>query len=273
MRNKILSILVIMVLVMCLTMQIVNATSLTVTMKPSSSSVKEAAEFTVKVSVSNLDVGDNGINSLTGTLKYDEEVFEKIDESSVEGLNKWSASFDEESGKVELKKNTFVKTSQDVFQIVFKAKSGVVGKSGSISFSDVKASNSEENISASDISVSISIVENDGTSTSENTSANNTENKTVSIVAGTNSNNTNTNNTSSNNTTNNVTNNTSNNNTSNNNTSNNVTNNSSNYTNTTSKEDMPKTGVSDTLFTLMLVMIAVSLVFYIKFEKINKEFK
>lgn len=253
-----------MLLTLCLISQIVSAASLTVTMKPSSSSVKEATEFTVKVSVSNLDVGDNGINSLTGYLKYDDQIFESIDEASVEGLNKWKATYDEATGKIELTKSTFVKTSQEVFQIVFKTKTGTSGKSGSIEFSDINASNSEEKISASDISVSISVTEKGDDNTSDNSITNT---KTISIGG-------NTENNTANNTSNKVSNNTSNNVTTNNatnNTSNNATNNTSNYTNTTSEDNMPKTGVSDTLVSLMLGFIVVALVFYIKIEKINKD--
>ena len=302
MKNKFISIMIIMFLIVCLVAQIVNAASLTVTMKPSSSSVKEATEFTVKVSVSNLDVGNNGINALSGYLKYDDDIFEDIDESNIEGLNKWSANFDESTGKIDLKKNTFVKTTQDVFQIVVKTKSGVSGKNGAISFSDITASNSEEDISASDISVSITVIENSGTSTSddENSSTSNSSNATVSIIANSSSNESandssnssiknitsNSSNSSSNsNTDNNIIsssiNNSSANNSSINNTSGNngtsaiintdSSNSSSNYTNTTSDDDMPKTGVSDTLVSLMLVMVVVALVFYIKIEKINKE--
>lgn len=292
MRNKIISIILIMVLSIFLMVQIVNAASLTVTMKPSNSTVPEATEFTVKVSVSNLDVGDNGINSLTGKLTYDSDIFETISESNIEGLNKWSAEYDEATGTIKLTKNTFVKTSQEVFQIVFKTKSDVADKSGAITFSDIVALNSEEEISATDISLSISVSEGSSSDSSSdssnktsnktsNSSSNDTSNNTVSIVADSSSNNTssdNTSNSSSNNTSKNTSNNTNSSNTSSNNTNstysanNNGVSNSS-YTNTTSEDDMPKTGVSDTLVSLMLVGIVVALVFYIKIEKINKDIK
>ena len=290
MRNKILSMLLIISLMLCLIAKVVEAVSLTVTMKPSSSSVKASTEFSVKVSVSNLDVGSNGINSLTGYLKYDDKVFEEIDESSIEGLNKWSASFDEATGKVELKKNTFVKSTQDVFQIVLKTKSSATGKTGAISFTDITASNSEEDIPASDVSVSISVSEygdsSDENSNSTNESSNSasdssnsvnetsdstneSKNNTISIISNTNSNSNTSNNSSSNNTSNNS----SYNNTPVNSAVGNSSNGSSNYTNTTSEDDMPKTGVSDTILSLMLILIVIALVFYIKIEKINKDIK
>jgi len=282
MKNKIISIILIMVLSIFLMVQIVNAASLTVTMKPSNSTVPEATEFTVKVSVSNLDVGDNGINSLSGKLTYDSDIFESISESNIEGLNKWSAEYDEATGTIKLTKNTFVKTSQEVFQMVFKTKSDVADKSGAISFSDIVALNSEEEISATDISVSISVSEGSSSDSSNdssnktsnktsNSSSNDSSNNTVSIVANSSSNNTSNN--SSNSSSNNTSNNTSSSNTNSTYSSNNNVVSNSTYTNTTSEDDMPKTGVSDTLVSLMLVGIVVALVFYIKIEKINKDFK
>lgn len=274
MKNKIISIIVIMMLSIWLMVQIVNASSLTVTMKQSSSSVQEATEFTVKVSVSNLDVGDNGINSLSGKLTYDSDVFETISESSIEGLNKWNAEFDDATGVIKLTKNTFVKTSQEVFQIVFKTKSGVSGKSGAISFADIVALNSEEEISASPVSVSISVTENDGSSSGSTSSSNNTTSNTISIVQNTSSNDTSNNSSNtSNNSTNNVSNNTANSTYNNTDNSNSSSSSNSSYVNTTSDDDMPRTGVSDTLVSLILVGIVVALVFYIKIEKINKDFK
>ena len=48
----------------------------------------------------------------------------------------------------------------------------------------------------------------------------------------------------------------------------------STYVNTSNavvEEDIPYTGVEDTIMYVIIVALAISLVFYIKFEKINKE--
>lgn len=248
-----------MILFVIFTMTIsASALSFTATMTPSATTVAESTEFTVTVKVSNLDVGTNGINSLKGYLKYDTEVFDTISESSIEGLNSWTAKYDATTGKIELTKNTFVTSTQEVFQIAFKTKSGVSGKSGTISYSNIVASNSESDISATDISTSITV----GTGTS---SENKVENNTAvaPIIATTNTN---------------TANNTTNTNVVANNTTNNTINNPinsqvSSYTNTTSENDMPKTGVDDTLLALVFVAIAVAMVFYIKIEKLNKDMK
>ena len=43
--------------------------------------------------------------------------------------------------------------------------------------------------------------------------------------------------------------------------------------NSTSKENIPYTGTEDTVIYVMAVVVALSIIFYIKFQKINKELK
>ena len=274
MKNKILSVILMTTLIVLTLTVSASALSFTATMTPSATTVPESTEFTITVKVSNLDVGTNGINGLTGYLKYDTDVFETISESSIEGLNSWTPKFDETTGKISLTKSNFVTSTQEVFQITLKTKDGVSGKSGNVSFANISASNSETSITATDISTSITV----GTSSNNNDTSNSTSNITV-ISANTSANNTSNNNTlnsvntiSANTASNNIVNNTTNNVTSN--TSNNTISSYVNtMTNTTSNEDMPKTGVNDTILKLMFAVIAIAIVFYIKIEKLNKDMK
>ncbi len=261
MKNKLLSIVIVMLLMISMVAMNAYAVSFTATMTPSATTVKEATEFTITVKVSNLDVGANGINSLEGYLKYDTDVFENISESSIEGLNSWVAKFDETTGKISLTKNTFVTSTQEVFQVAFKTKSGVSGKSGNILYSDIIASNSETTISATDISTSITIgnaSEGNTSNTISNISA--IQTNTVSINAITS-------------TGNNVTTNTANTTNTTNNTNQAVSSYVNTMTNTNAGTEMPNTGVDDTILKLIFVVIAVALVFYIKIERLNKDLK
>lgn len=271
MKKKFLKIAIIMVLLVFVYSSIVNALSFTATMTPSKTTVPESTEFTVSVKVSNLDVGANGINTLSGYLKYDEGTFEKIGDTSIEALSGWSVSFDPDNdNKVLLTKTSFVKTEESVFQVTFKTKSAPSG-SGKIEFTNIVASNSASDINASDISITINIGEEsteDGNSVNANVSTNsntntNKANTTISLSTNKNNNNTNTNtnkNTNVNANTNKSTN------------TNGVSGAYNNSTNTT-EEDIPYTGVEDTIMLLIGAILIVALVFYIKFERINKEMK
>ena len=248
MKKKFLKISIVVMMLVLVCSTIVNALSFTATMTPSSTTVAESTEFTIAIKVSNLDVGSNGINSLSGYLKYDTTVFEVISDSSIEGLNSWSPSFNSENGKITLTKTTFVKAEESVFQVTFKTKSGVSGKSGTISYTNIVASNSAEEISAADISTTITV----GTATSNEPANNTPVNNTVVPIVVTN----NTVNKPANNTTNNTV---------------NKLSNVANVANSISSEDIPYTGTEDTVMYVMVVVLALSLIFYIKFQRINKE--
>lgn len=267
MKNKILSIVLIILVAIFAMSTAVNALSFTATMSTESTTVPESTEFTIKIKVSNLDVGANGINSLSGYLKYDTDVFETISESSIDGLNSWNKKYDNTTGKIDLTKIQFVTSTQEVVSITFKTKAGVTGKKGNISFSEIVASNSAEDIEATNISTTITV----GTPGSTDTNTTNTTNTSNSVLlVGNTSNRVTIANNTVNNTTNNAVNNTANNRV--------VANNSvSSYvntmTNTSSQTDMPYTGVNDTIVFLMLVLVAIAIVFYIKIEKLNKDIR
>ena len=267
--KKFFKITIITILLVFVYATIANALSFTATMTPSSTTVPESTEFTVSVKVSNLDVGANGINSLSGYLKYDTAIFEEITELSIEGMNAWSPTYNAANqGKLTLIKSSFVKTEEAVFQVTFKTKSNISGKSGKIQFTNIVASNSASDITASDIAITINIGEAsdvDGNSvqanvsTNTNTNTNKATGNTSITVKNPNTNKTTNTNTNTNKNTSKNTNKAS----------------GSTYVNSsnTSKEDIPYTGTEDTVMFLMGAVIAVAIVFYIKFERINKEMK
>lgn len=262
MRKKFLKITIVAVLIIAMLNGIVNAFSFTATMTPSSTNVDPSAEFTIEVKVSNLDVGEKGINTLEAVLDYDTDVFEEIIDSSIDGINTWKSSYNAETKKILMHTEEFVKAEEQVFQITFKAKSDVEdGTVGEIKLTNIVASNSESDITASDVSTSITIG-NANTNTTGNNSANNSNSNTTG-----NSNRntviTPTVNSTRNNTVNNSVNNT------------NVNTYVPSYVNSSNSvnEEMPYTGIEDTLIYFIGAAIILSIVFYIKFEKVNKEMK
>lgn len=255
MKSKVLKIIIVFAMLIFVYATIVDALSFTAKMTASSITVAEATEFTIEIKVSNLDVGTNGINSLSGYLEYDDKVFEKINETNIEGLNSWGlGAFTSGTGKITMTKSTFAKSEEAVLQITFKTKSEVSGSSGVISFKGISASNSESDISASDISTSITV----GTVSTNTTNTTNTNSALISANTSSNTNNTNTN-----------TNNTN----TNTNTNSNAVSQYVNNTNTSSSNDIPYTGAEDTLIKAIFVLLVVAFTFYIKFERVNKEMK
>ena len=322
MGKKFLKIAIITVLLACVCATIANAYSFTATMTPSSTTVAESKEFSVQVKVSNLDVGTNGINSLSGYFKYDNSVFETITESSIDGLNSWGVTFNADNGKITLTKTTFVKQEEAVFQVTLKTKEKTAGKEANISFGTIVASNSEREISTGDISTTISVVSesaittdpiysggnvtdpiivssNDVTTnpstndTTTNPSTNsiiitpgsttgNTTGNTITITPTPGSTTGNTTGGTTGNTANNISGNTTINGVAINGVTNGTVNGTNNnvisqYVNRTSNtptnSDIPYAGVEDTIVYILAILVVVAAIFYIKFEKINKEMK
>lgn len=246
MKKKFLKIVIIMIMLVITYSTIVNALSFTATMETNSTTVPEATEFTVTVKVSNLDAGPNGINGLSGYIKYNKDVFETINESSVEGINGWNAQYASDSQKITLTKTTFVKTEESVFNVTFKTKTAITGKEGLIQFNNIIGTNSDTDISTSDISTTIVV------GTASGNTANKTGNTRTNVIPVINT----ANNTAANNTANKV-------------------NNSISFVNqtNTTDDDIPYTGVEDSLPFLMIGIVLLAIVFYIKIERINKELK
>ena len=261
MKKKVLKIIIVAIMLMLTYSTIVSALSFTATMVPSSTTVAESKEFMITIKVSNLDVGQNGINALSGYLEYDKNIFEVISDTNIEGYGNWNPTYNASNGKITLTTTSFVKAEESVFQVVFKTKTGVTGKKGTISFKNIIATNSEQDILAQDVSTIITI----GNETANTTNTTNTtNNQSIVPIIQTN---TTKNNTS---TKNNVVNKSA------NTTVKNKVNNTSVYvnkTNNVSSGDIPYTGTEDTVMYIMIVIVALSIIFYIKYQKINKDLK
>lgn len=261
MKKKCLIITLVMILVVCSLVSVVNASSLSVSMTPSSTAVKEATEFTVTIKISNIDAGQNGINSITSYLKYDTSVFETISESSMDDLNSWQHEFNSDTGKLIIFKTSFVKTEEEIFQITFKTKSGVTGKTGQISLSNILASNSESPISAPDIATTITVgdVPLANTNTNQNKTNTNTNVANPALTLNVNANKNKTNNTNIANVPVNGTVN-----------SNKIGNNTNvPVNNGTSNNNIPYTGTEDVAMRAIFVVLVIAAISYFKYESMK----
>lgn len=274
MRKKLYVIAIIIAILVSTLMVTVQAADLSckTTMKTLSEKVEKGKEVTVTISVSEINAGKKGINSIKGTLEYDDKVFEEITADSIEGSNEWNATYSKDSGKVTLLKTSFVKEDEEVCQINLKVKAKATATKGTIEFKDIVASNSESEVSSEDISLDVEIDSAD----EENESKNENKNNTIAITTNKNinKNNTNTNKESNTNTNTNKNSNTNantnvnNSNKISNNT--NKTNNNANVTNQTT-EEMPDTGIDDTIVKAIILVVLVGAVGYMKMKSLEQK--
>lgn len=258
MKRKIEVILIVFILIFSLFVINAKAAELTftTTMTPSSTTVSEGTEVVVTVSVSNLNVGDSGINAFTAYLSYDSDVFETLTDSSVEGLNSWSSTYTASSGQILLTKNSFVNTDEEIMQITLKVRDGVeVDTEGTVSLTGIVVSNSESEVSGDTVSTTITV----GTGTSSD-NTNNTNTTGNPIIINPTTNNTNTANEENTANTN-----------ANTNTENSSSYNVSNLNTNSSNDDIPYTGpVGDAFIKIILGVVLIALVIYIKIRKMDE---
>ena len=85
MKKKILVNLLLVIMLGVMLASTVNAAtnSFKAELSASSTSLKPGDEITLTLKVSDIKMGDDGINALEGTIKYDTNLFEAITQSSI----------------------------------------------------------------------------------------------------------------------------------------------------------------------------------------------
>lgn len=285
MKKKLYVIAISIALIMSLLVVNVNAADpkFSTSMKASSTNVEKDKEFTITVKVSNLNVGNKGINRLTGYLTFDDKVFEDISEDSIEGLNDCKVTYSADKGKLEITNAKYINKDSEICEITFKTKSNTTASKGTIELKDIVASDSESEFPSDPVSLEIGIGSKSG---SNNNSSNNTN--TIRISGGNNTNRNNTTNNTNRNTENedsgstqiiantnrNANTNANNTNIANTNRNNNVNTNNSNTNidaNQTNEEEMPDTGIDDTIVKAILLVGLVGVLGYIKLKSLDKK--
>lgn len=141
----------------------VQGLSFTVKITPSSANVQKGESVTLVLSVSNLDVGSNGLNTLLLSMEYDKNVFNTVTKDDIKALNGWdSPEFNPDNGKILTAKGSFVNTESDVIEIKLTAKTTATVGSTTVTFKNIEASNSETDINAANTSYILNITEKSG---------------------------------------------------------------------------------------------------------------
>ena len=87
----------------------------------SKSKLKAGDTVTVTVNLGNVDAG-NGIDTITGELSYDTNVFETLSTSNFIASNDWTPTYAASTNMITVLKNTKVKSSETVLTISLKVK-------------------------------------------------------------------------------------------------------------------------------------------------------
>ena len=150
----------------------------------STATLKPGEEVTVTVSVSDINMGTNGINTLEGKIKYDTNIFEEVKSSSRQSLNNWTTTYNDESSTLNGKflavnLSNGVKENTQIFSVKFKVKSDISETTETqIDFENITSNDGTDLINVGTKSVKLTInVENTGVGTqTPSTNENNTNN-------------------------------------------------------------------------------------------------
>ena len=96
----------------------------------SKTTLKPGEEVTLTIEISNINMGTNGVNTLEGQIIYDDNVFEEIKSSSIQNLNNWTTTYNDENSLLNgkfLSVNLSSGTTQNakIFSVKFKAKANI----------------------------------------------------------------------------------------------------------------------------------------------------
>ncbi|MBP3255341.1 MAG: hypothetical protein J6M60_02480 [Clostridia bacterium] len=91
---------------------------------------KENDEIKIDLNISNISVGNDGMNTIEGVLEYDEDLFDTVSTSSFSGKNGWTFTFnDTTTGKkgkfVGMILSNGIKEEQEIGTITLKVRDSV----------------------------------------------------------------------------------------------------------------------------------------------------
>ena len=93
--KKILVIILIAVLLTSIANIVKAANTFKATLTANTTTLKAGEEVTVTLGVSDINMGENGINTIEGKITYDKDIFETITSSSITNLNNWSVTYND----------------------------------------------------------------------------------------------------------------------------------------------------------------------------------
>ena len=127
-------------------------TTFTAKLESNKLTVKAGEEVEIVLKLEDFTENEKGTNVLLGTLEYDRNIFEKIEDEDIEILQYWnSPMYNSENGKLILEANEFINTPHNVLKIKFKVKDNIEeNTSTEIRVKEISGSDSQVDILTDD---------------------------------------------------------------------------------------------------------------------------
>lgn len=163
MRKKLGIVLIIgLILIYAMTSNVLGY-SFTTTLTPDNTSVSKGGTVVVTIKLSGIDAG-KGLFNFSAVLNYDTEVFEEVTSSDIVAVadGGWTCTYSADTKKILLENTNWVTTDQDIATITLRVKSDTTASSATVGLTEVKAANESEEISGTELSTSIQIINGSG---------------------------------------------------------------------------------------------------------------
>lgn len=142
--KKLVAQIIIVILILGALGNTVQATSFNLGVTPDKESIAPGEELEITLDISNINLGDEGINTIEGMLEYNPNVFEKLENSNFASLNGWAFTLNSEessqNGKfLGILLGEGIKTNQTVAKIKLKAKTEINDQTTEVKIKDIQS--------------------------------------------------------------------------------------------------------------------------------------
>lgn len=232
--KKLMSLSLILVIMMTLVTNVYAASSYKLALKPNKREISKGDEVTVSVNLSGIQ-DEKGLIALGATLEFDEESLELV---KMNEKGEWSKpTYNEVNGKLVTDRNGYATENETAFTMTFKVKEESK-ESLKIVLSNITASNGNEDIKIEDINTTISVKDGTGNILPPDEDNNNTNDPFISEEpTGTNQ----------------------------------IKDGDITSNNTTTEKDMPDTGSSNLIITLVTIAGVATIVSFVRMKKANEQ--
>lgn len=119
--------------------------------------VKPEDEIIIKLKIEKANISDsNGVKVFLGTLNYDKEIFEEVQDTNIKLLNDWSGlAFNKDKGILLMTKVNSVEMGEELLEINLKVKNNISFEKTQIGINEISYANSEEEITGEGSSITI----------------------------------------------------------------------------------------------------------------------
>lgn len=162
-RLIIIEIMILIISIMLATVCTANSSSFKATTTANKTELKPGEEITITLSISDINMGEKGINTIEGKIEYNKDIFEEIKNNSVQSLNNWTTTYNDESSNLNGKflsanLGSGIKENTQVFKVTLKAKEGIKNTTDTqINFKNITSNDETNLVSAGTKSVNVKI--------------------------------------------------------------------------------------------------------------------